>query len=60
MPRGAQPTKGTAVGYAKCIGGLGGLAVGLGIGAAMAATPGVAAADTTDVVIPVDGGLQPS
>jgi hypothetical protein len=46
------------VGYAKCIGGLGGLAVGLGIGAAMAATPGVAAADTTDVVIPVDGGAS--
>ena len=42
----------------KRMGSLGGLAVGLGVGAALAATPGVAAADTTDVVIPVDGGAS--
>jgi hypothetical protein len=35
--------------YAKAIGRLGLLAVGLGIGGAVAATPGIAAADTTDV-----------
>lgn len=45
------------MGYTKRIGRLGGLAVGLGIGAALAATPGVAAADT-DVVVPVDGGAS--
>jgi len=58
VPRGAQPKKGTAVGYAKRVGRLGWLAVCLGIGAALAATPGVAAADTTDVVVPVDGGAS--
>jgi hypothetical protein len=46
------------VGNAKRIGRLGGLAVGLGIGAALAATPGVAAADPTDPVVPVDGGAS--
>lgn len=46
------------MGYAKRIGRLGGLAVGLGIGAAVAATPGIAAADTSDVVVPVDGGAS--
>jgi hypothetical protein len=46
------------VGNAKRVGRLGGLAVGLGIGAAMAATPGLAAADTTDPVVPVDGGAS--
>jgi hypothetical protein len=43
---------------AKRIGRLSGLAVGLALGAAIAATPGTAAADTTDVVVPVDGGAS--
>lgn len=43
---------------AKRMGRLGVLAAGLGIGAALGLTHGVAAADTTDVVIPVDGGAS--
>jgi hypothetical protein len=45
------------MGNAKRIGRLGGLAVGLAIGAALAATPGVAVADP-DPVVPVDGGAS--
>src|SRR6201999_1373410 len=39
--------KGTAMGYARHIGRVGALAVTLGVGAAMASTPGIAYADTT-------------
>ena len=46
------------MGNAKRIRRLGGLAVGLGIGAALSATPGLAAADPTDPVVPVDGGAS--
>lgn len=46
------------MGYAKRLGRLGGLAVGLGIGAAMAATAGTAAADSSDLIMPVDGGAS--
>jgi hypothetical protein len=35
-----------------------GLAAGIGIGAALAATPGLAVADATDPVVPVDGGAS--
>jgi hypothetical protein len=46
------------VGNAKRIGRLGGLALGIGFGAVLAAAAGVAAADTTDPVVPVDGGAS--
>jgi hypothetical protein len=53
-----QATKGIAMGNARRAGRLGGVAAGLAIGAALAATPGVAAADATDPVVPVDGGAS--
>lgn len=46
------------MGYAKRMSRLGGLAIGFGVGAALAAAPGIAAADTTDAVVPVDGGAS--
>jgi hypothetical protein len=53
----AQPTMGIAVGCTERIVRLGGLALGLGAGAVLA-TSGVAAADATDPVVPVDGGAS--
>jgi hypothetical protein len=46
------------VGTAQRIGRWSGWAAGLGIGAALTATPGLAAADATDPVVPVDGGAS--